>query len=120
HRHIAASPRAESCRGGAGSPPGTMPAWQALTRDISNLGEITGRQASAGAVVEDIKNRLDALESAPSADTAPAVLLFDSGTKEIMTSGSFGGPQAIINAAGAKNTAGDVDDTWTSISWERV
>lgn len=119
-RDIAAYTLSESCRQGDGSARGTMPAWQALTTDISNLGKITGRQDSAGAVVDDIKKRLDALESAPSADTSPTVLLFDSGTKEITTSGSFGGPQAIINAAGAKNTAGDIDDTWTSISWERV
>lgn len=119
-RDIAAYTLSESCRQGDGSARGTMPAWNALTTDISNLGDITGHEDTAGAVVDDIKKRLDALESAPTADTSPTVLLFDSGTKEIMTSGSFGGPQAIINAAGAKNTAGDIDDTWTSISWERV
>ncbi len=109
----------ESCRQQDGQR-GTMPPWQALYADMENLGEITGRERQADEVVEDIKERLTALEDAPQPKNEPTVFLFDSGTKDIFTSGSFGGPQAIIEAAGARNATADVEDTWTEVSWERL
>lgn len=109
----------ESCRQ-AGGARGTMPPWEALSADLENLGRITGREDEAEEAVADIEKRLTDLEEAPQATQPPTVFLFDSGTKEIFTSGSFGGPQAIIEAAGAKNATADVKDTWTSVSWERL
>ena len=109
----------ESCRQQDGQR-GTMPPWQALYTDMENLGEITGREQKADEVVDDIKQRLQALEDAPQPKKKPTVFLFDSGTKDIFTSGSFGGPQAIIEAAGARNATADVEDTWTEVSWERL
>ena len=38
----------------------------------------------------------------------------------MFSSGRFGGPQAILDAAGARNALEDLDDTWTEVSWERV
>lgn len=116
---VAAYVLSESCRQEGGAR-GTMPPWEALYADLENLGEITGREERADEVVRDIKARRAALEKAPQAKEAPTVFLFDSGTKEIFTSGSFGGPQAIIEAAGAKNATGDLEDTWTEVSWERL
>lgn len=109
----------ESCRQVDGAR-GTMPPWEALYADMDNLGKITGREDSADEVTADIKDRLKALEQVPQATEAPTVFLFDSGTKDVFTSGSFGGPQAIIEAAGAKNATEDVKDTWTEVSWERI
>lgn len=109
----------ESCRQQDGAR-GTMPPWEALYTDLANLGAITGRPSRADAVVADIKARRRALASAPQAQEPPTVFLFDSGTKEIFTSGSYGAPQAIIEAAGARNATGDVADTWTEVSWERL
>lgn len=109
----------ESCRQDDGAR-GTMPPWQALHTDLENLGEVTGRQERADEVVADLKARVQVLDEAPQAQEKPTVFLFDSGTKDIFTSGSFGGPQAIIDAAGAKNATGDVEDTWTQVSWERL
>ncbi|MDP3891576.1 ABC transporter substrate-binding protein, partial [Nocardioides sp.] len=42
------------------------------------------------------------------------------GEKAIFTSGAFGAPQAIIEAAGGRNAVADVKDTWTEVSWERL
>ncbi|WP_338749907.1 ABC transporter substrate-binding protein [Janibacter alittae] len=109
----------ESCRQADGAR-GTMPPWEALYADLENLGQITGRDDVAEEVTTDIKDRLDALDGLPRATKTPTVFLFDSGTKDIFTSGAFGGPQAIIEAAGAKNAAADVQDTWTEVSWERL
>ena len=71
-------------------------------------------------VNDDIARRRAALEEAPQATKPPTVFVFDSGTKQIFTSGSFGAPQAIIEAAGAKNATADVKDTWTEVSWEQL
>lgn len=110
----------ESCRQGSGDQRGAMPPWKALFTDLTNLGRITGNQQQAEDATKNIKQRLEALRSAPQADDEPTVFLFDSGTKDVFSSGSFGGPQAIIEAAGGRNALEDVDDTWTSVSWERV
>lgn len=117
---IAAYTLSESCRQGSDGARGTMPPWQALFTDLTNLGTISGNQDQAQHLVTDIKQRLDALRSAPQPDDPPTVFLFDSGTKNAMSSGAFGGPQAIIEAAGGRNALEDVNDTWISVSWERI
>jgi len=117
---IAAYTASYTCRQQSGDARGIMPPWQALTTDLANLGDITGHQRQAQDVVADVEARLDALRSAPQPEDEPTVFLFDSGTDDVFTSGSFGGPQAIIEAAGGRNALEDVDDTWTSVSWERV
>lgn len=118
-RGIAGYVLSESCRQADGKR-GTMPPWEALAADLDNLGKITGHEDEAKKVNTDITQRLTALERAPQAKEAPTVFLFDSGTKEIFTSGSYGGPQAIIEAAGAKNATESVKDTWTTVSWEQL
>lgn len=119
-RHdIAAYVLTESCRQDSGAR-GTVPPWQALRTDLTNLGTITGRQAEASRVIDDIDRRLAELREAPQAEDPPTVFLFDSGSKNVFSSGSFGGPQAIIEAAGARNALADVSDTWVSVSWERI
>src|SRR5699024_8590555 len=117
---IAAYTASYTCRQQSGDARGIMPPWQALTTDLANLGDITGHQQQAQDVVADVEARLDALRSAPQAKDEPTVFLFDSGTKDVLSSGSFGAPQAIIEAAGGRNALEDVDETWTSVSWERL
>lgn len=109
----------ESCRRADGAR-GTMPPWEALYADLDNLGEVTGHQERARELVADTRTRLDTLEAAPQAQQTPTVFVFDGGTKDIFTSGAFGAPQAIIEAAGARNATEDVRDTWTTVSWERL
>lgn len=119
-RDIAAYTLTESCRQTDGESRGIVDPWEALRTDLTNLGRITGREEEAEEVVEDVRTRLDALADAPRAEEPPTVFLFDSGTDAPFSSGSFGGPQGIIEAAGARNATEDVDDTWTTVSWERV
>ncbi|WP_246222012.1 MULTISPECIES: ABC transporter substrate-binding protein [Gordonia] len=109
----------ESCRRDDGAR-GIVPAWEALDTDLTNLGVLTGEEVTAKETMADIDTRLAALAQAPKGDKVPTVFLFDSGTNEIYTSGSYGGPQAIISAAGARNATEDVQDTWTGVSWERL
>ncbi|MGB3769897.1 MAG: ABC transporter substrate-binding protein [Rhodococcus sp. (in: high G+C Gram-positive bacteria)] len=111
----------ESCRQEEGrSARGITEPWDALRTDLTNLGTITGREDDAARAVEDLDDRLAALAAAPKAERPPVVFLFDSATDTVFTSGRFGAPQAILDAAGAVNAVADLDDTWTAVSWERV
>lgn len=109
----------ETCRQADGNR-GTMEPWTALTTDISNIGEITGNKQTAQDTVADIEARVKALESAQRAEQMPKAFLFDSASETIFSSGRFGAPQAMMNSAGVDNALSDVDDTWTTVSWERL
>lgn len=119
-RSIAAYQSTEGCRRGGGAERGTVEPWEALRTDLRGLGRITGREAEAEEVVGGIDARLGALGSAPAPRERPSVFLFDRGTSDVYSSGAYGAPQAIIEAAGARNALGDLEESWTSVSWERV
>lgn len=119
-RDIAGYTLTESCRQGDGDARGVVGPWEALRTDLTDLGRITGHEDEARARVADVDARLDRLEQAPRATTPPTVFLFDGGADAPFSSGAFGGPQGIIDAAGARNATEDVQDTWTTVSWERV
>ncbi|MEP9414024.1 ABC transporter substrate-binding protein [Gordonia sp. VNQ95] len=111
----------EACRQVNGeSARGTMDPWVALDTDLRNIGTITANADVGAQAADDVQTRLQALRAAPQPTDKPTVFLFDSGTDTVFSSGSFGGPQGIIDAAGARNATEDVQDTWTTVSWERV
>ncbi|MFI6869651.1 ABC transporter substrate-binding protein [Nocardia sp. NPDC050406] len=118
---VAAYTLTESCRQREGERPrGVTDPWTALTTDLTNLGAITGRTDRASELTADIDRRLAALRAAPQPERRPTVFLFDSASDTIFSSGKFGAPQAILEAAGARNALDDVADTWTAVSWERL
>lgn len=111
----------EACLQAAGQPiRGTMDPWVALDTDLRNIGTITGNTETGSRAADDISARLKALRAAPQPERKPTIFVFDSGTDTVFSSGSFGGPQGIIDAAGARNATEDVRDTWTTVSWERL
>ena len=99
---------------------GTMDPWAALDTDLRNIGTITGHAEEGVSAADETTARLEALRGLPQPTEQPTVFLFDSGTDTVLSSGSFGGPQGIIDVAGARNATEDVSDTWTSVSWERL
>jgi iron complex transport system substrate-binding protein len=109
----------ESCRQPGGAR-GVVDPWTALEEDLANMGAITGREDEAAEVARDVADRLAGLERAPRARRDPVLFVFDSGERAIFTSGRFGAPQAIIDAAGGRNAVGDIQDSWTEVSWERL
>ncbi|PZG07299.1 ABC transporter substrate-binding protein [Nonomuraea aridisoli] len=119
-RGIAPYVLTESCRQSGGGRRGIVEPWQALRDDLANLGTITGRTGQARQVVDDLDRRLTALRNAPRPGRRPTVFLFDSASDTVFSSGRFGAPQAIIDSAGGRNAIEDVDDSWTTVSWERV
>lgn len=109
----------ETCRSGEGAR-GTMDPWVALKTDVSNMGTIAGDPERAQSVVDDVDARLAMLNEAEQPEEQPTAFLFDSGQDTITTSGRFGGPQGILEAAGARSATEDVADTWTDVSWEKI
>lgn len=119
-RDIAAYVLTESCRQEGSEARGIVDPWTALRDDMTNLGQITGREDTATEVVADFDSRLAALDEAPRADEDPVLFVFDSGEKAVFTSGAYGAPQAVIEAGGGRNAMSDLEDTWTEVSWERL
>lgn len=106
----------ESCRNSGGSR-GTMDPWQAVNEDLRNIAKLAGDPAEAEQVISDIEARKAELAKSKS---GKKVFVFDSGTDTIFTSGKLGGPQAIIDAAGGVNATADINDTWTTVSWDKI
>ncbi|MFC9897676.1 ABC transporter substrate-binding protein [Nocardia sp. NPDC127579] len=117
---IAAYVLTESCRRTDAGTRGIVDPWTALRGDLTNLGAITGRTDRAAELTADLDRRLEALRAAPQAGHKPTIFLFDSASDTVFSSGKFGAPQAILEAAGGRNILEDVDDTWTRVSWERL
>lgn len=114
----------DSCRqdpaAGSSSKLGTMDPWDAVRADVTNYGTLTGHTTEAGAALTELNTRLAALTAAPAGADKPKVLLFDSGTADLYTSGHNGPPQGIMDAAGATNVFASEDTTWFRASWEAV
>ena len=99
---------------------GLVDPWTAAATDIENLGVILQREDRAQQIIADQDQRLTALKQAPQADERPTVFFFDTGDAAPSSSGRFGGPEAIIDAAGGVNVFTDVDDAFFEASWEAV
>jgi iron complex transport system substrate-binding protein len=92
-----------------------------LYNDLINLGRIFDVQARANALVNGYKKELADFQShlAP-LKTPTKVFVYDSGEEQPFTSGRYGMPTAMIEAAGGKNIVDDVEKSWTQIGWESV
>lgn len=110
----------ESCRQEGSTKRGIVDPWSAVETDVTNIGAITGNAETAEQVVKDQQDRLEKLHNAKQPEKQPVAFVFDSASDTIFTSGKFGAPQAILEAAGAKNGAEDVEDTWTKVGWEHL
>ena len=89
--------------------------------DILNLGRIFVKEDQAQALVKDYQEDLANFKAnLTPLKTAPKVFVYDSGEEQPFTSGRFGMPTALIEAAGGKNIVDDVQKSWTQIGWEAV
>jgi iron complex transport system substrate-binding protein len=61
-----------------------------------------------------------ALEAIEPSDAGLTALWYSSGDDQPFVGAGTGAPQMIMEAAGLENVVGDVQDSWTSLSWEAV
>lgn len=89
--------------------------------DLLNLGTIFGVEDRAEALVAGYKTGLTKVQERIGTIKEPVrVFVYDSGTEKPFTSGRFGIPTAMIEAAGGINIMEDVEKSWTEVSWEPV
>ncbi len=92
-----------------------------MYNDLLNLGRIFGKAEQARNLVESYQQDLATFQAnLPPLRTTPNVFVYDSGEEQPFTSGRYGMPTALIEAAGGKNIVDDVNKSWTQIGWEAV
>ncbi|MBT0566849.1 ABC transporter substrate-binding protein [Williamsia sp. CHRR-6] len=121
-RSIGAQPYqlTEACRQpGGGTRRGIMRPFDALVADITNLGAIFRVPDRAAALVASFRKTLSESAKAQPEGAAPArVFVFDSADPAPFTAGRTATPDQIIADAGGSNIFDDLNDSWTTVSWE--
>lgn len=85
--------------------------------DIMLVGDIFGVPNAAALLIEDQQQAIAAITP----DTRGLTALWWSSAKDIPYVGAgLGAPQLIMESIGLTNIAGDIQDTWTSMSWEQI
>ncbi|GLY53982.1 ABC transporter substrate-binding protein [Lentzea sp. NBRC 102530] len=110
----------EACRNGVGKQRGIMPALDALYTDLRNLGKIFRVEEKAESLVKEYQAQIERAGKLVEGKPRPRVFLYDSGQDQPFTSGKNAAPQDIISKAGGDNIFGDLNDSWTTVSWETV
>ncbi|MGW5383602.1 ABC transporter substrate-binding protein [Nocardia sp. NPDC003963] len=109
----------EACRQPGSDRRGVMEPLDALYADLVNLGEIFDVRDKADELVAQYREQIAGAADGVPAGRAPArVFLFDSATPEPFTSGRTAAPSQIIREAGGSNIFDDLNDSWTTTSWE--
>ncbi|WP_418647428.1 ABC transporter substrate-binding protein [Thauera butanivorans] len=89
--------------------------------DMLNLGRIFRIEPHAQALVEQQRAELQAVTDAlKGIESRPKVFVYDGGTDNFTTSGRFGIPNAMIEAAGGRNIFDDIPSNWPRGNWEDV
>ncbi|MCZ4092940.1 ABC transporter substrate-binding protein [Sinorhizobium psoraleae] len=97
------------------------PTMEDMFVDLLNLGRIFGVEERAEALVAGYRRELAGITGKITGAARPVrVFVYDSGEEKPFTSGRYGIPTAMIEAAGGVNIVDDVEKSWTEISWEPV
>lgn len=89
--------------------------------DLLNLGRIFRVEDRAEALVAGYRKQLGEVQARIGHVAKPtSVFVYDSGEEKPFTSGRYGIPTALIEAAGGVNVMDDVEKSWTEVSWEPV
>lgn len=92
-----------------------------LYTDLANLGRIFNVEQRASDLISGYKNELASFQKQLAPLPKPTrVFVYDSGEDQPFTSGRFGMPTALIEAAGGTNIVDDVQKSWSQIGWESV
>ena len=97
------------------------PAMDDMFVDLLNLGRIFRVENRAEALVAGYRKQLGEIQARIGHVAKPtSVFVYDSGEEKPFTSGRYGIPTALIEAAGGVNVMDDVEKSWTEVSWEPV
>ncbi|WP_137154463.1 ABC transporter substrate-binding protein [Rhizobium sp. FKL33] len=89
--------------------------------DLLNLGKIFRVEDRAEALVAGYRKELaEIVKGVGPIERPTRVFVYDSGEEKPFTSGEYGIPTAMIEAAGGENIMDDVAKSWTEVSWEPV
>jgi iron complex transport system substrate-binding protein len=89
--------------------------------DLRNVARIFRVQAEVAPRIQALEQSLRDLERRTAAIAQrPRVFVYDSGEDIPTTSGRYGMPQAIIEAAGGRNIFDDIASNWPKGNWEDV
>src|SRR5699024_2689233 len=108
----------EACRHDGATSRGVMDPFKALFTDLENLGRIHDAEERAEELIAQYQQILDELDAAAPDDRPTRVFVYDGGLDQPMTSGANAAAEAIITRAGGENIFGDIDDSWTTVSFE--
>lgn len=100
--------------------PGYMPdplTFDTVFDGFAEAGELLGETDAASALIAEQRAELDAITPD---DRGLTALWYSSGTDQPFVGAGIGAPQMIMAAAGLDNVFADVEDTWTSTSWELI
>ncbi|HIW63201.1 MAG TPA: ABC transporter substrate-binding protein [Candidatus Stackebrandtia excrementipullorum] len=109
----------ESCYNYPGFPEVVAP-LEGLYTDLERLGAIFDVEDRAAAVVDDLKDRVDAVTATVPTESEVSVFLYDSGVDQAFTAGNQVPPNDIIDLAGGRNIFADLTQRWTQVGWESV
>lgn len=97
------------------------PSMDDMFTDLLSLGRIFDVEDRAEALVAGYREHLSEITTRIGDVEKPVrVFVYDSGTEKPFTSGRFGIPTAMIEAAGGTNIMDDVEKSWVEVSWEPV
>lgn len=97
------------------------PSMDDMFTDLLSLGRIFDVEDRAEALVGGYREHLSDITTRIGDVEKPVrVFVYDSGTEKPFTSGRFGIPTAMIEAAGGTNIMDDVEKSWVEVSWEPV
>ncbi|WP_402467659.1 putative F420-0 ABC transporter substrate-binding protein [Isoptericola aurantiacus] len=85
--------------------------------EITEVGRIFDVADAADALVAE---QTELLDSVTPDDRGLTALWYSSGSDIPYVGAGIGAPQMILDAVGLQNVAGDVEDTWTSMSMEEI
>ena len=88
-----------------------------IADQIHQAGELFGVPQAAAELIEDQDTQLRQVQ--PS-EAGLSALWYSSGSDTPFVGAGLGAPQLLLETAGLENIAGDIDDTWVSMSWEAV
>ena len=91
--------------------------WDALLGELADAGAVLGVPEAGAALAAEQRAALDAVE--PLSGEARA-LWYSSGEDAPYVGGGSGAPQLVLESAGLTNVAADVEETWTTMSWEAL